>query len=80
MVKGTIKLVDPAKNLLIVSQKLKGESVDRELSITEKVEIVIKDGKEELVGTGVEALRGSSKARKVLLFKLNAIRTSTFSR
>jgi hypothetical protein len=57
MVKGTIKLVDPAKALLVVSQKVKNENVDRELSITEKVEFVVKDGKEELFGTGVEALR-----------------------
>jgi hypothetical protein len=57
MVKGTIKLVDPAKNLLVVSQKVKNENVDRELSITEKVEFVIKDGKDELSGTGIEGLR-----------------------
>jgi hypothetical protein len=57
MVKGTIKLVDPSKALLVVSQKVKNENVDRELSITEKVEFVVKDGKEELTGTGVEALR-----------------------
>src|SRR5262249_55564627 len=57
MVKGTIKLVDASKNLLIVSQKVKNENVDRELSITEKVEFVIKDGGDVKEGTGPECLR-----------------------
>jgi len=47
----------PSVALLVVSQKVKNENVDRELSITAKVEFVIKDGAEELTGTGVEALR-----------------------
>src|SRR5207302_238611 len=33
MVKGTIKLVDTSKDLLVINQKVKNETVDRELSI-----------------------------------------------
>jgi hypothetical protein len=62
MVKGTIKVVDTDKNVLIVNQKVKNEVVDRELSILESTEFVImKDGaKQELTGAqGLKALEGS---------------------
>ena len=65
MVKGTIKTVDPAKNLLIVKQQLKGETVDRELSIldTTEFEITIGDVKKEVVGKGcLELLVGKEGA------------------
>ena len=54
MVKGTIKLVDPAKDLLVVNQKVKNEVVDRELSILDTTEFVIISGtdKKEAVGRG----------------------------
>jgi hypothetical protein len=52
MVKGTIKLVDPAKNLLVVKQKLKNETVDRELSILDTTEFVIVTGKDKKEATG----------------------------
>jgi hypothetical protein len=41
MVTGTIKSVDVEKNVLVVSQKVKTEKVDRELSITEDVEFEV---------------------------------------
>jgi hypothetical protein len=56
MVKGTIKSADPATGVLVVNQELKKDGktqiVDRELSITDKVEfsITTKDGTEEFVG------------------------------
>jgi hypothetical protein len=56
MVKGTIKVVDPSKNLLIVNQKLKNEVVDRELSITEDTEFVLKVGKETKEASGTAGL------------------------
>jgi hypothetical protein len=46
MVKGTIKLVDPSKDLLVINQKLKGDVVDRELSILDTTEFLITVGKE----------------------------------
>lgn len=61
MVKGTIKLVDPSKDLLIVNQKVKNEVVDRELSILDSTAFVIMTGKEkkEFVGRdGLKALEG----------------------
>jgi hypothetical protein len=56
MVKGTIKLVDSSKNLLVVSQKLKGESVDRELSILDTTEFVIMTGKDKKEAQGKDGL------------------------
>ena len=41
MVKGTIKEVQLDKNVLIVNQKVKNESVDRELSIEATTEFVV---------------------------------------
>jgi hypothetical protein len=43
MVKGTIKSVDADKAVLIVLQKLKNETVIRELDITGKTEITVGD-------------------------------------
>ena len=57
MVKGTIKVVDPAKNLLVVNQKVKSEVVDRELSITEDTEFVLKVGKETKEASGAAGLQ-----------------------
>lgn len=52
MVKGTIKLADPDKDLLIVNQKVGTGVVDRELSITKATEFVIigKNGTQEVSG------------------------------
>jgi hypothetical protein len=61
MVKGTIKQVDSARDVLIVNQKLKGQVVDRELSIRKGTEFVIMTGtqKQEAVGRdGLVLLEG----------------------
>jgi hypothetical protein len=65
MVKGTIKLVDPTKSLLIVNQKVKKETVQRELSISDDTEFVIMKGndKQEVLGKeGLELLVGKEGA------------------
>ena len=62
MVKGTIKSVDVEKNLLVVNQKVKNETVDRELSILDSTEFVITKGdqKQELTGAqGLKAIEDS---------------------
>jgi hypothetical protein len=57
MVKGTIKLADASKDLLIVKQKLKnGDVVDRELSITASTDFVITIGNEKKEVSGKEGL------------------------
>ena len=56
MVKGTIKLVDPAKNLLIVKQQVKKETVDRELSISDETEFIIMKGKDKQEAQGRDGL------------------------
>jgi len=57
MVKGTIKEVQVDKNVLIVNQKVKNETVVRELSIEPTTEFVVtKAGKKE-EGTGANGLR-----------------------
>jgi hypothetical protein len=56
MVKGTIKLVDPAKSLLIVNQKVKNEIVQRELSILDTTQFVIMRGKDKEEADGKEGL------------------------
>lgn len=66
MVKGTIKLVDPSKDLLVVNQKVKNEFVDRELSILDTTEFVIINGndKKEAVGKeGLQLLKGKEGAQ-----------------
>ena len=52
MVKGTIKVVDTSKDLLVINQKVKSEVVDRELSILDTTEFVVMSagGKKEAVG------------------------------
>jgi hypothetical protein len=57
MVKGTIKLVDVSKDLLIVKQKLKNEVVDRELSILASTEFVIQSGSDKKEATGRDGLQ-----------------------
>src|SRR5258708_2936799 len=57
MVKGTIKSVDPAKNLLVVNQKVKNEAVDRELSILDSTEFAITIGGDTKEYVGKEALQ-----------------------
>lgn len=57
MVKGTIKLVDASKDLLVVNQKVKKEFVDRELSILDTTEFVIITGSDKKEVTGKEGLR-----------------------
>jgi hypothetical protein len=48
MVKGTIKSVEPGKDLLVVNQKLDNETVERQLSITKTTEFIVTiDGKTE---------------------------------
>jgi hypothetical protein len=56
MVKGTIKLVDPAKNLLVINQKVKNEVVDRELSITGATKFIIMTGKDKKETAGKDGL------------------------
>jgi hypothetical protein len=56
MVKGTIKLVDPSKDLLVINQKLKSEVVDRELSILDTTQFIIMDGADKKEITGKEGL------------------------
>jgi hypothetical protein len=41
MVKGSIKSVDSDTRVLVINQKVKNETVDRELSIDENVEFVV---------------------------------------
>jgi hypothetical protein len=43
MVKGTVKSADTTKSQLIINQKVKNETVDRELSIREETEFVVTD-------------------------------------
>lgn len=43
MVKGTVKSADTSKSLLVINQKVKNETVDRELSITESTEFEVTD-------------------------------------
>lgn len=65
MVKGTIKLVDTTKDLLVVNQKVKNEFVDRELSILDTTEFVvtIKGEKKTVIGkAGLQLLEGREKA------------------
>jgi len=56
MVKGTVKSVDYKKSVLVVNQKVKNESVDRELSITAETEFVVMQGNDKKEITGREGL------------------------
>jgi hypothetical protein len=57
MVRGTIKVVDVEKNVLIVNQKVKSAVVDRELDIRNDTEFVVMDGKDEQTASGAEGLK-----------------------
>jgi hypothetical protein len=57
MVKGTIKVVDPSKDLLVVNQKVKNEVVDRELSILDTTEFVVTAGGKTQQAVGAEGLK-----------------------
>jgi hypothetical protein len=56
MVKGTVKSIDLKTGVLIVSQKVKDETVDRQLDIKETTEFVIMDGKEKIELSGLAGL------------------------
>lgn len=56
MVKGTIKSVNVKDNVLVVSQKVKNESVERQLDIKDSTEFVIMIGNEKKELTGQEGL------------------------
>lgn len=56
MVKGTIKAVDPAKDLLVVNQKTKGGTAERQLSITKTTEFVVTIGDKTEKSLGREGL------------------------
>jgi len=66
MVKGTIKSVNVKDGVLVVSQKVKNETVDRQLDIKDVTEFVITVGneKKELAGkAGLELLEGKEGAQ-----------------
>lgn len=63
MVRGTVKSVDVKSGVLVVAQDVKNEKVDRQLSITDKVEWTIKTGAETKTVTGKEGLRWWPAAR-----------------
>ena len=65
MVKGTVKSVDVSKSVLIVNQKVKNETVERQLDIKSDTEFVItiNGEKKELLGkNGLELLEGKEGA------------------
>jgi hypothetical protein len=57
MVKGTIKSVDVSTDVLVVNQKLKGATVERQLDIRDVTEFVIMTGKEKKEASGKDGLR-----------------------
>jgi hypothetical protein len=56
MVKGTIKSVDASKSVLVVNQKVKNETVERQLDIQDTTEFVINDGADKKEAVGKEGL------------------------
>jgi hypothetical protein len=56
MVKGTIKKVDLDNSVLIVSQKVKDENVERQLDITDKTEVSVTDDKGTKTANGKDGL------------------------
>lgn len=56
MVKGTVKSVDVSKSLLIVAQKLKNETVERQLDIKNDTEFVITINGEKKEASGKDGL------------------------
>jgi len=66
MVKGTVKFVNVKDGVLVVSQKVKNETVDRQLDIKDVTEFVITvgDEKKEVSGkAGLELLEGKEGAQ-----------------
>ena len=66
MVRGTIKSVNVKDGVLVVSQKVKNENVDRQLDIKDVTEFVITIGteKKEVSGkAGLELLEGKEGAQ-----------------
>ena len=57
MVKGTIKEVQLDKSVLIINQKVKNESVDRELSIETTTEFIVMKGTDKKTGTGADGFK-----------------------
>jgi hypothetical protein len=57
MVKGTIKEVQTDKDVLVVLQKVKNESVDRELSIEPTTEFVVTRAGQTKTATGSNGLK-----------------------
>lgn len=66
MVKGTVKSVNVQEGVLVVSQKVKDETVERQLDIKDNTEFVITIGgeKKELTGKdGLALLEGKEGAQ-----------------
>jgi hypothetical protein len=57
MVKGTIKEVQLDKSVLIVNQKVKNETVERELSIEATTEFIVMKGGDKQTGTGADGFK-----------------------
>ena len=57
MVKGTIKSIDLDKSVLVINQKVKNESVDRELSIESDTTFVVMIKGERKEGTGAAGFK-----------------------
>ena len=56
IVTGTVKSTDAAKSLLVVSQTVKKQKVDRELTVTAATTFSVKDGDKTKELTGKEGL------------------------
>ena len=67
MVNGKIKEVDVSKNLLVIHQKVKKEFVDRELSILDSTEFIVKQGSETKKASGVKGLELLENAKGAMV-------------
>jgi hypothetical protein len=56
MVKGTIKSVDASSSVLVVNQKLKNDTVERQLDIKDSTEFVVTIDGEQKEATGKDGL------------------------
>jgi biopolymer transport protein ExbD len=56
MVKGTIKSVDASKKVLVVNQKVKDETVERQLDIRDDTEFEVTIGGDTKTATGKDGL------------------------
>jgi len=66
MVRGTVKSADPAKSVLVIDQKVKKETVQRELDIrdTTEFEVTIDGAKKKVTGKeGLVLLEGKAGGR-----------------